>query len=256
MNSSELLEEIFRTRIVYDANGKEYPLDSNIDESEGALLRNLIQKYKPQRTIEVGCAYGISSLYICSELEKTGRGKHHTIIDGFQSSVFHNIGVANLKKANVDFFELIEGLSEIELPKLLSEGKKYDFCFIDGNHTFDHTLLDFFYLNRMLNVGGIMVFDDIGFPAVTKALRYVLNYPAYQYVGNVQGYYSKKREMFNSLFKKPIGAVANLFPKNIRNEVFSGGIIASDKKLHLNTSMIALQKVKEDDRQWNWYENF
>lgn len=255
MTSQSLLEEIFSTRTVYDANGKQYPLDGNVDVNEGVFLQELIRKYKPQQTIEVGCAFGISSLYICSELEKI-KGAHHTIIDGFQSTVFHNIGITNLKKANVNFFELIEGLSEIELPKLLSREKQYDFCFIDGNHTFDHTLIDFFYLNRMLKTGGIMVFDDIGFPAVTKALRYVLNYPAYQYVGNVEVSYGAKRELFNSILKKPLSGVASLFPKKMRNEMFSASIISSDKKLHLNTSMIALQKVKEDDRPWYWYEDF
>lgn len=256
MNSTQLLEEIFKTNIVHDAAGKEYPLDSNIDQNEGAMLQSLIRKYKPQRTIEIGCAFGISSLYICSELEKQGEGKHHTIIDGFQSAAFHNIGVANLAKANVNFYELIEGLSEIELPRLLSEGKKYDFCFIDGNHTFDHTLIDFFYLNRMLNVGGIMVFDDVSFPAVTKAVRYVLNYPAYQYVDHVEINYTGSRKLFESVVKKPLNFMAGLLPKKIRYEIFSAGVNKTDKQLHLTTSMIALQKVKEDNREWFWYEDF
>lgn len=255
MNSKELLGEIFETQIVLDSSGKEYPLGSNIDKEEGALLQRLIRKYQPKRTIEVGCAFGISSLFICEELGKIPGG-HHTIIDGFQSSVFHNIGVSNLEKANVGFYELIEGLSEIELPKLLSEGKKYDFCFIDGNHTFDHTLVDFFYLNRMLNVGGIVVFDDIGFPAVTKAVRYVLNYPSYQYVDHVQVNPTGGRKLFEAGFKRPMNLLAGIFPKKLRYEIFAASINKTDKQLHLSTSMIALQKIKEDDRQWNWYEDF
>lgn len=72
MTPKELLQEIFMTKIVHDASGKQYPLDSNIDENEGAFIENLILQYKPKRTIEVGCAFGISSLYICSGLEKMG----------------------------------------------------------------------------------------------------------------------------------------------------------------------------------------
>jgi predicted O-methyltransferase YrrM len=256
LKAKELLEEIFRTKTVYDAAGKQYSLHGNVGENEGIFLRALVEKYKPTSTIEIGCAFGISSLFISSALEKMSGNKHHTIIDGFQSTTFHNIGVTNLKKADVDFYQLIEGLSEVELPKLLAEGKKYDFCFIDGNHTFDHTLLDFFYLNRMLKVGGIMVFDDIGFPAVTKALRYVLNYPSYQYVGHVPVNYTQKRKFFEAAIKKPLGFITNLFPHKLRYELFSASINKTDQQLHLNTSMIALQKVSEDDRQWHWYENF
>lgn len=108
----------------------------------------------------------------------------------------------------------------------------------------------------MVEVGGIVVFDDIGFPAVTKALRYVLNYPGYKYVGHVPVNFTGKRKIFESAFKKPLSFIANLFPHKLRYELFSASINRTDKKLHLNTSMIALQKVKEDDRQWYWYENF
>jgi len=71
---------------------------------------------------------------------------HHTIIDAFQSTYFNNIGVGNLKKANLNIYDLIEAYTEIALPQLLSDVKKYDFCFIDGNHTFDRVLVDFFIL--------------------------------------------------------------------------------------------------------------
>src|SRR6188474_3142436 len=114
MKAEELLKEIFEKKLVYDIEGNKYNLDSNIDESEGEFLRTIIRNYKPRRTIEVGCAHGISSLYICSELEKIKKS-HHTIIDAFQSSDFKNVGVSNLKKAGIDFFELIEVLSEIAL---------------------------------------------------------------------------------------------------------------------------------------------
>jgi len=45
-----------------------------------------------------------------------------------------------------------------------AQGERIDFAFIDGAHTFDHVLVDFFYIDRMLNVGGIVAFDDVGFP--------------------------------------------------------------------------------------------
>jgi len=34
------------------------------------------------------------------------------------------------------------------LPRLLESGKKIDFAYIDGWHTFDYTLLDWCYIDR------------------------------------------------------------------------------------------------------------
>lgn len=255
MTAAELLKDIFEKKLVYDDVGNKYNLDSNIDEMEGHFLTTLIQKYKPQNTIEIGCAHGISSLFICSELEKI-KNPHHTIIDAWQSTYFKNVGVTNLKKADINFFELIEGLSEIVLPRLLSEGKKYDLCFIDGNHTFDHTLIDFFYLNRMIDVGGIIVLDDVGIPGVNKLVRYLLKYPSYKQIGNVPYKVSTQRGIFEIVIKSPFRLFSKLLPDNIKYEIFSSSVIASDKKLKLNSSMIALQKTKTDNRNWNWFEDF
>ena len=66
---------------------------------------------------------------------------------------------------------------------LLREGATFQFALIDGWHTFDQTLLDFYYLNRLLEEAGVILVDDLGLPAVNKAIRYVLNYPTYVVAG-------------------------------------------------------------------------
>lgn len=189
------------------------------------------------------------------QFRNTGGGKH-TIIDAWQSNYFKNIGVLNLQKAGISNFELIENLSELALPKLLAEGRKFDFCFIDGNHTFDHTLIDFFYLNRMMEVGGVIIFDDAGMPAIKKLLRYILNYPAYQLIGNVNMKTTTKNKMVDWLIKTPLGWISKLLPGKLKHEIFSGKVIISDRKLRLNSSMVAIQKIKHDERNWHWFKDF
>lgn len=255
MNANDLLKNIFEKQKVTDELGHEYELNSNLDETEGAFLQKIIRENKPKRTIEVGCAYGISSLYICSELQKE-TDVSHTIVDPFQSTDWKNIGINNLKKAGIDFFKLIEQPSEIALPKLLDENMKYDFAFIDGWHTFDHTLIDFFYLNRLTEIGGVIVIDDVGLPSVSKFMRYVLNYPAYEMIGNVDIDVSGKRKFFDSVFKSPFKLISKIFSTKIKNEIFASKLIKSDKKLKLQSSMVALRKVREDDRPWNWFKEF
>lgn len=255
MNANDLLKNIFETKKVVDDLGNEYELNSNLDEKEGEFLKKIIRENKPKNTIEVGCAYGISSLFICSELEKN-KNVSHTIIDPFQSSDWKNIGITNLKKANVNFFNIIEKPSEIALPQLLEKQIKYDFAFIDGWHTFDHTLIDFFYLNRLINIGGIIVIDDVGLPGINKLMRYLLNYPSYKMIGNVEINVTKQREIFDLFFKLPFYIMSKILPMKIKYEIFASKVIKSDKRLKLKSSMIALQKISNDDRPWHWFKEF
>ncbi len=256
MAAEDLIYKILTTNIVNDEKNTEFQLHSNIDRKECEFLKKILNEFKPINAIEIGCAYGISSLVICSMLENYNNS-HHTIIDPHQSTQWNNIGVINLKRAGIDFFDLIELPSEIALPDLLSRGKSYDFGLIDGFHTFDHTLVDFFYLNRLIRVGGVIVIDDISWPSVNKFIRYILNnYPCYQPIDQVEFKYSFNRDIFEKFVKTPISLSTKIFPKKIRNELFSNKTIQMDKKLKLNSTMFALKKVEEDNRSYNLFEDF
>jgi hypothetical protein len=47
-------------------------------------------------------------------------------------------------------------------------------AYIDGDHTFDYTLLDFWYVYKMLEIGGVVGFNDCDYPAVDEVLRFLL----------------------------------------------------------------------------------
>jgi hypothetical protein len=59
-------------------------LHSNISEEEGSFIQGIIREARPQVSLEVGCAYGVSSLYICEALCEVNAVKH-IIIDSHQS---------------------------------------------------------------------------------------------------------------------------------------------------------------------------
>jgi predicted O-methyltransferase YrrM len=255
-NCQKQIEEIFRNGKVTDCGGRFHDLSSNIDRNEGTFIYNIIKQNKCGKTLEVGCAMGISSLYICAALEGK-EGAIHTIIDPMQTTDWHSIGITQLNKAEVDFYRLLEEPSEFILPQLVKSGEKYDFCFIDGWHTFDHTLIDFFYIDRLLDEGGIVAIDDITFPGIKKLMRYIVNYPNYMVIGNVSS--ENHRGFIGYIYDGIVFSfrpLSKLFPKKMRYRIFSDNIIRPDKKLGLNTSMIALQKTGPDTRRWDWYVDF
>jgi hypothetical protein len=73
--------------------------------------------------------------------------------------------------------------------------------FVDGWHTFDYTLIDFFYGDKLLRIGCYIVIDDALHQGVEKTLKYLdTNYSGfYKRIkgGNVPstfGVYEKLRE--------------------------------------------------------------
>lgn len=66
---------------------------------------------------------------------------------------------------------LFEKPNYLALPEMLARGESYDLAYMDGMHSFEHTLLDFFYVDRLLNVGGILRLNDVGMLAVGKVIR-------------------------------------------------------------------------------------
>ena len=250
------IETIFHSGKVLDASGKECDLGANIDAKEGEFIFNVIKDNGCRKTLEVGCAMGMSSLYICSALEGV-ESASHTIIDPMQSSDWNSLGITQLERAGVDFYQLLEEPSEYALPLLVQKGEKFDFCFIDGWHTFDHTLIDFFYIDRLLDVGGIVVIDDISFSGIKKLMRYLLNYPNYQMLGNVpveckRGFMGKVYDSIIACFRP----LAKIFPMKMRYKIFSDNVIRPDRKLGLDCSMLALRKTALDSRRWDWYVDF
>lgn len=246
---NQTIQNIYETSLVVGLSGKVHKLHSAIDRQEGEFLFNIIRNdLDVLATVEVGCAYGVSSLYICSALE--GRaGASHTIIDPFQTTLWDGVGVRNLKEAGIDFFTLLEVKSEFALPRLLEQKEgSFDFIFIDGWHTFDHTLLDCFYATRLLRVGGYLAIDDVAFPSVKRVVDFLTTYPCYQIYKTVSQEIQPKswKKLFARSLMFPIHrrTWAKVLSTRLYKRIFEDQV----------TRMVALKKMTEDSRNWDWHD--
>ncbi len=186
-----VLEEILRTGFAISRSGKRLQVRSHITAEEGNFLQEIVAEIKPRVSLEVGFAYGVSTLFICETLASQPAARH-IVIDPHQfqptgmqkgHETYDGAGLYNLKKAGYDrFVEFLEVPSQLALPKLVSEGVQVDFAFIDGFHTFDFALVDFFYVDRLLRCGGVVVLDDTDFPSLWKLCRYIVTNRSYTVV--------------------------------------------------------------------------
>jgi predicted O-methyltransferase YrrM len=244
---NRLIENIYASGTVVGKTGRIHELAAAIGKDKGEFLYRLISDDPTiTKTLEVGCAYGLSSLYICEAIR--GRaGAQHTMIDPNQNSVYDGVGVRNLQEVGVDYAELIESESEFALPRILESGKgTYDFIFIDGWHTFDHTLLDCFYATRLLRLGGILALDDVDWDSVGRVVDFLLTYPCYEDIGRVT---RTRRRGWKGKLATTLAAPVDrrqwqaLVSHNLYRRIFE------DRR----TRMIALRKHSEDTRTWTWH---
>ena len=143
---------------------------------EGEALARHVREEEARQTIEIGLGYGVSSLYICDALlESAGGEARHTAVDPHQATRFANSGLAALREAGVSaLVDLHAEESQIVLPRLISEGRRFDLAFVDGDHRFDGVFLDLVHLGRLVRRGGIVFVDDYQLPAVVRAVSFFL----------------------------------------------------------------------------------
>ena len=149
---------------------------ASIPSAEGVSLREWVIKEKVVNSIEIGLAFGFSALHICEGLlQNNEENAKHTIIDAFQTQKdkYDNVGLNTLARAGLDgIIEFHGEKSHFVLPRLLREGRKFDFGYIDGCHLFDYVFLDLFYLGQLIKPGGIIYIDDLQYPAFRKATSF------------------------------------------------------------------------------------
>jgi predicted O-methyltransferase YrrM len=161
--------------------------------TELEILGDLIRSSRARDVLEVGMATGSSSLAILSALQKSGGG-HLTSIDPFQLAPlqavegmmrgFGSAGVNAVRTAGFeDMHTLMPVADYVAMPQLLDAGRRFDFIVIDGYHSFDYTMLDFFYSDLLLKSGGHLAFHDSTFPAVFRVCQFVQANKPYRRVG-------------------------------------------------------------------------
>jgi predicted O-methyltransferase YrrM len=251
---NSVLERILETQQVSDGTRSlplshpDFPsLPVAVTPAEGALIQRVIAQVQPRTSLEVGCAYGVSTLYICEALASLPDARRrHIVLDPFQSTQWRGIGVRNVRHAGFgDLMDFQEERSELALPDLVRDQVAIQFALVDGWHTFDQVMVEFFYLNRMLDVGGVIVFDDADRRSVNRVIRHALTYPAYRVYAAEEPAPPTRRSTVGRLRRvlASVPAAGTIVRPDVLNRDWDLGILGS---------CVAIQKVEADARSSGW----
>ena len=133
-----------------------------------SFLKFLLAVKKPQRILEVGCAVGFSAILMAqwNPVECTV-----TTIENWEPRI--PVARENFRRAGREKqITLLEGDAGEILPQLLSEGKQYDWIFMDAAKGQYPALLP--AAVKMLSDGGVLVSDNVLFDGDIIESRFVV----------------------------------------------------------------------------------
>jgi predicted O-methyltransferase YrrM len=158
------------------ADGKTHALDANtrITPQQGMLIHQLLRETKPENSLEIGLAFGFSTIYFLAAIQANGKG-HHTSVDPFQYETWHGVGAAREQVLGIQSgsFEFCCETSIQALARFAREDRRFGVIFIDGDHKFDGVLIDFALASLVCEPGGHIILDDMWMPSIQRAASFI-----------------------------------------------------------------------------------
>jgi predicted O-methyltransferase YrrM len=146
---------------------------TRIVREQGMWLYNLCLGMKPKATLEIGLAYGFSTVYFLAAIHKNGSG-FHTAVDPFQYPWWHGVGSRIPERLGMnDRFRLIREKSVAALAHRADARETFEVIFVDGNHRFDDVLVDFTLSAELCPVGGSIILDDMWMPSIRRVAAFI-----------------------------------------------------------------------------------
>lgn len=238
-----LLEKVCETKTFINSRNETVTVHSETSVGQCMFLQDIIRKNGLKASVEIGLAYGTSTLAIAEAVVENGG--RSVAIDPYENSYWGGNGLDLVKQAGYEgSLEFFEDFSYITLSRFLEQGRKFDFAYIDSTKLLDWLMVDFFLLDKLLEINGIIVFDDVNYPSIRKLLRYLSQFPHYEVCGQYP--LNKKLSAMRKILK------TWLLPRAIRREEMR----IKDYRLGIYTHSIALRKKGNDERKYDWHVQF
>lgn len=247
----ETLKEIFATGTVETTPaGDRVVLNSNTSEEQGLFLQKLYDQIKPAMSLEVGLALGISTLFILEKCrENNGRDKCHIVIEPFSwgGIAEHNITKEGLEK----YVDIRNELSDVVIPSMYLNKQRIQFAYVDTSKVFDTVIQDFYFIDKILDVGGVVVFDDATTGGINVVMRFIHSLPHYKVVDKFEAVaVSNSYKLGAWMFEKLLALIP------FKAKFLPYYFLKTSRQLGLNYRCIAFKKIAPDTRNWDWDKPF
>ena len=145
----------------YPSKEKPYPIDYSINSDSRKFLYILCRIVKPEKIIETGVAYGLSSYYILSALNKNKVGTLISIDSVFRPWQSEEMIGAIIPENLRSKWELVLGKSNDKLLKVFDDTENVGIFVHDSLHSYKNMMFEFNCAIDRIRDKGIIISDDI-----------------------------------------------------------------------------------------------
>jgi hypothetical protein len=146
-----------------------------------------------------------------------------------------------------EIIDFREERAQTVLPKLINEGLRLDFAYIDAGKRMDDMLIFVHFLERILRIGGLIAFDDLAFPGIRKGLRYIVQQDHFR----LAAAFGNQRA---SMLRRTISSIARRVTGGDR--IFAPELLLTDEELGFSASCVVIEKIAEPTDDWQWHTLF
>jgi predicted O-methyltransferase YrrM len=126
-------------------------------------ITSFLHKENLKRLLELGFCHGVSSCYLAAAMQEVGGDPVVTIdlLSAMQRdpNIEELLELCKLKDRVEFYYE--EKSYNWRLMKFIEEKRSFDFCYIDGGHDWYNTGFAFFLVDKLIEPGGWILFDDL-----------------------------------------------------------------------------------------------
>lgn len=160
---------------VPNLHGKKYRLEEgDVTTAQAELLFYLVTETKPILTVETGFEHGLNAAVITAGHMYNGLNGGHVPVQNQPKAILDGIGFYTMERLELNGYQIMEHETGTVLPQMylqkLNQG--LSFVYFSSATDFDEQMMEYFFLNRLLNEGGIMAINTHA-PARQELVAYI-----------------------------------------------------------------------------------
>lgn len=178
---NRVIAQAFEEGTVEHPDGHSISVAANVNAANSLGLYRTVRDRRPDVVVEIGMAYGVSTLSILTAMDETGHGRLISVDPYIGWETGRRVALHQVARAGFAHrHEHRHECSYLALPALMREDVVPQLVYIDGNHNFDYAFVDCFLADKLLPVGGLMAFNDAGWRSVFRVIKFLKKYRRYR----------------------------------------------------------------------------